>query len=1076
MISIISNMLVFLILMTIFALHFSSAGDGFAIEEVSFVDVLGKDSVGSTVSAETNITSALNFFSKEYQHEFDDLTPHNCRVVKGDKYTPEYTTDNLIEFVRGDLEEYHNYNSILVNPGSRGLERVYDSQTDSYIQDIADEQGIHRSNIDFGYVFGGSMVKDIKEGGFQWKGDIRINPNNSDQNNRLELYDSADDLIFDRNQIGSYCENNGDDGEFEANGVSSFQFRKMGGSYFSCEMLENYYRTNDDFECNDVDDDGRKFDLTAEDGGEMTVTFENKHPQHGCTSMEDWDITSIKYETEGDESPEWTRVGEDISDAQDMDFEDNDGNELSVSPGEEYSGVGKIKNIDSSQIDEDDVDGDFEFDGDNLLAETDSTVGDFRVSFENGSFEKQTWTGGKEMHENAKVDGDSLEGKLGGDNKIMGVEELTDLSGNLDCSSIDDQIDAEGFECSGDEIVVEDGVMNLYFEEDDKDAGEDECDITVSEGESIQDAIDDAQEGYLVCVESGTYQENLEIDGISNLTLIGLDENDIPILDGTDNSNHGIEIKNSDNISLKNLQVQNFGNRGLYAYTDTVILDDIEIYNIISKDNGNDGIRVIGYRNALIENSESIGNNGDGITFYAYGDIKNSKIKDNQERGIYALNVTSGGGVMNIYDNELSGNLRNNGHHAAAIEVRSHDYYDDDIDEANVVGNDITDTKGNGILIYKVNREKDDSYNSRVADNTIDGVTNIDGETPAGDGILIYKSHYVTVENNTSKNNDNSGVRVTGTYNYGTYVTTNVEIAGNDLINNEYGILIEDDVENIQYGNNNFEDNQIDVELDVESESEISEGICKTDDQTIDSLENIEKGYSVDGNLTIEPSGGAGSELIIEGDVNVGGDLAIEPSGNASVTIEGDVNVGGDLTKETGGAQSDITILGDQNDNQGSIDISCGDGEDDEDDGEGEDGGKGKDESEESALELVKIEYIPDEELTIETLEYKPVYEYDEDFQVSYLILTKNGELIAGHKGDTKNINADISGKNDSEIEADKLSKIVEFFEGEEYQGLDDLEQMNNIVADYSRDCSISVGPDRGNIDIEYSNLYNVFN
>jgi len=57
----------------------------------------------------------------------------------------------------------------------------------------------------------------------------------------------------------------------------------------------------------------------------------------------------------------------------------------------------------------------------------------------------------------------------------------------------------------------------------DDDPGPD-CDITVSSGESIQDAIVAAAEGDVICVELGTYTEDLIIE--KGLELVGLKDTD----------------------------------------------------------------------------------------------------------------------------------------------------------------------------------------------------------------------------------------------------------------------------------------------------------------------------------------------------------------------------------------------------------------------------------------------------------------------------------------------------------------------------------------------------------------------
>lgn len=60
----------------------------------------------------------------------------------------------------------------------------------------------------------------------------------------------------------------------------------------------------------------------------------------------------------------------------------------------------------------------------------------------------------------------------------------------------------------------------------------DHCDETVSDGASIQQAVDDADPGETICVEAGTYEENIIIDGVENVTLRAADGED-PTIKGT---------------------------------------------------------------------------------------------------------------------------------------------------------------------------------------------------------------------------------------------------------------------------------------------------------------------------------------------------------------------------------------------------------------------------------------------------------------------------------------------------------------------------------------------------------------
>ncbi|MBS8122386.1 putative pectinesterase, partial [Candidatus Vampirococcus lugosii] len=106
-----------------------------------------------------------------------------------------------------------------------------------------------------------------------------------------------------------------------------------------------------------------------------------------------------------------------------------------------------------------------------------------------------------------------------------------------------------------DNVQIEGDIVLSGVDEDDFkiiNISNNSCDITVENGESIQTAIDDAQEDYVICVKSGTYKENLEIDK-KGIALIGVGT-DRSILDGTDINEHGIYIYNFDNIEIKNIE------------------------------------------------------------------------------------------------------------------------------------------------------------------------------------------------------------------------------------------------------------------------------------------------------------------------------------------------------------------------------------------------------------------------------------------------------------------------------------------------------------------------------------------
>ena len=105
-----------------------------------------------------------------------------------------------------------------------------------------------------------------------------------------------------------------------------------------------------------------------------------------------------------------------------------------------------------------------------------------------------------------------------------------------------------------------------------------QCDATVTSGNSIQTAIDAASQNQTICVDDGTYAENIEID-IVGLTLAGLNgPTNTATIDGqvivnaTDVTVTGLEILGDDDVP-------GFGTNGVYVVggSDNLTLS----YNVI---------------------------------------------------------------------------------------------------------------------------------------------------------------------------------------------------------------------------------------------------------------------------------------------------------------------------------------------------------------------------------------------------------------------------------------------------------------------------------------------------------------
>jgi len=139
----------------------------------------------------------------------------------------------------------------------------------------------------------------------------------------------------------------------------------------------------------------------------------------------------------------------------------------------------------------------------------------------------------------------------------------------------------------------------------------------------IQDAIDNASDGDMVFVYSGTYFENVIVD--KSIVLVGKDRNST-IIDGL-NKSIVIHVK-VESVSIENFTIRN-GTNGVYNYYDKTIIS----HNVII--NNDKGIKSSYSKNVNITGN-IISKNNYGITFYRTYDsiIKGNHILSNKKIGI----------------------------------------------------------------------------------------------------------------------------------------------------------------------------------------------------------------------------------------------------------------------------------------------------------------------------------------------------------------------------------------------------------------------------------------------------------
>lgn len=159
------------------------------------------------------------------------------------------------------------------------------------------------------------------------------------------------------------------------------------------------------------------------------------------------------------------------------------------------------------------------------------------------------------------------------------------------------------------------------------------CTVTVpTDYSSIQDAINAAGSDEVICVESGTYYENLSISG-TNLTLVSLDGAGTTIVDGGGTSNV-IAITGGSTATVDGFTVQD-GNSwpggGFYIYG-----ANPTIKHCVVTGNLPYGIAVTDYASPVIENTLSVANDYRGfyVANYSTPQIINSVIASNLHDGV----------------------------------------------------------------------------------------------------------------------------------------------------------------------------------------------------------------------------------------------------------------------------------------------------------------------------------------------------------------------------------------------------------------------------------------------------------
>ncbi|MBS8122415.1 hypothetical protein VAMP_492n49, partial [Candidatus Vampirococcus lugosii] len=211
-----------------------------------------------------------------------------------------------------------------------------------------------------------------------------------------------------------------------------------------------------------------------------------------------------------------------------------------------------------------------------------------------------------------------------------------------------------------------------------------------------------------------------------------------------------------------------------------------------------------------IRNSKSTHNTGDGITLYSYGEIINTEISDNIERGIHHYGRNSSPSNEDTEPDERYVLIKNNKVYRnnlidkknyAGIELNGGG---DATLHVEVIGNTIKSNWGSAMTVTSINKINDKNYKSIVKNNDISDTKNNNGSTSGiGNGIYVRNSNVLSIDSNNIYDNEHYGIWLN---NYeDKYKIDNIEIINNTFYgNNEgaYHIEKEDDIDNLSIKDN----------------------------------------------------------------------------------------------------------------------------------------------------------------------------------------------------------------------------------------------------------------------------------
>lgn len=287
--------------------------------------------------------------------------------------------------------------------------------------------------------------------------------------------------------------------------------------------------------------------------------------------------------------------------------------------------------------------------------------------------------------------------------------------------------------------------------------------VVVNEGESIQQAVQDAQPGTTIQVMPGTYKETVFIDK-DGIRLIGIIKgSERPVLDGEGELNDAI-LYSGNNIVVENFKITRYKGNGIMSQAG----NNWEIRNNYIVDTGVYGIFPQLGKNGVVEHNVVSG-------------IEDAAIYVGMSDNVHVA-------YNDVYDNVAGIEIENSRH--AVVEANRVYNNTGGILAFITPGLPIKTTYD--VIIRNNFVLSNNHVNFAAPGSTVAGI-------PAGTGILVMAADDVVIEGNVIKDNKNAGILITD-HAHAANVTTDPEsdpnsdgakILNNTMINNGYDPVTE---------------------------------------------------------------------------------------------------------------------------------------------------------------------------------------------------------------------------------------------------------------------------------------------